>query len=166
MSPKHTNDISNESLTSVAPSQVYFISVGKHIKIGFTTNLKSRLQTFRGSSAEEITVLLTIPGGREVERRLHDLFREERIRKEFFRDCWPVHEFIRFAKERGVDWAFEYIEAWKRKCRHEWDKTKEQRRQERLDAEKRRTGWDGRLETYESIHGPLTRQTYFRVVQS
>ena len=86
---------------------VYFVRIGKHIKIGVTTNLKGRLQSFRTSSAEEITVLLRIPGSREVERRLHDLFREERVRLEFFRDCWPIGEFIRFAKERGVAYAFE-----------------------------------------------------------
>jgi hypothetical protein len=65
-------------------SVVYFVRIGKHIKIGTTISLKGRLQSFRTSSAEEITVLLIIPGGREVERRLHDLFREERIRLEFF----------------------------------------------------------------------------------
>jgi hypothetical protein len=135
---------------NVAP-QVYFVRIGKHVKIGVTTNLKARLRSFRTSSADEITVLLAIPGDREAERRLHDLFREERIRLEFFRDCWLVREFIRFAKVRGVAFAFEYIGAWKQKCRHEWDKTPQQRRQERLAEEERRTGWDGRLETYNSI---------------
>jgi hypothetical protein len=132
-------------------SQVYFVRVGKHIKIGVTTNLKARLQSFRTSSAEEITVLLTIPGDREVERRLHDLFQEERIRLEFFRECWLVGEFIRFAKERGVDWAIDYVEKWKRIRQREANKTPQQRRQERLAAEERRTGWDGRLETYKSV---------------
>ena len=132
-------------------SKVYFVRIGKHIKIGVTTNLKQRLQSFRTSTAEDITVLLTIPGDREVERRLHDLFQEERIRLEFFRDCYPVGEFIRLAKDRGVAFAFECIEAWKQHARKNWGKTRQQRRQERLDDEKRRTGWDGRLGTYESI---------------
>jgi hypothetical protein len=152
MSSKSTIEISNESLTAVAPSQVYFVRIGKHIKIGVTTNLKGRLQSFRTSSTDEITVLLTIPGDREVERRLHDLFREERIQLEFFRgDDWLIHEFIRFAQERGVDWAIDYVEKWKRIREREANKTPQQRRQERLAAEERRTGWDGRLETYKSI---------------
>jgi hypothetical protein len=131
-------------------SQVYFIRVGKHIKIGVTTNLESRLRSFRTASAEEITVLLTIPGDRAVESHLHGLFNEERIRGEFFQDCWLIGEFIRFAKEQSFAFALEYATKWKQRFR-EPRKTKEQIRQERLAEERRRTGWDGRFETYRSI---------------
>jgi hypothetical protein len=78
-------------------SQVYFVRIGQHIKIGTTTNMNARLQQLRGSSAEEITVLLTIPGDRKLERALHDLLQEDRIRLEFFRDSWFIGEFIRRA---------------------------------------------------------------------
>jgi hypothetical protein len=64
------------------PAYVYFVRIGKFIKIGFTTNLRGRLKSFRGTSAEPIEVLLIIPGGRELEQRLHALFCEDRISKQ------------------------------------------------------------------------------------
>jgi hypothetical protein len=54
-------------------STVYFIRIGKFIKIGVTTDLEQRLAAFRGASAEPMEVLLTIPGRRDVEQRLHKL---------------------------------------------------------------------------------------------
>jgi hypothetical protein len=47
-------------LGAVTNSSVYFVRA----KIGFTTNMRRRLKSFRGASAEEITPLLTIPGDR------------------------------------------------------------------------------------------------------
>ena len=37
---------------------VYFIRIGKFIKIGFTTDLEQRLAAFRGASAEPMEVLV------------------------------------------------------------------------------------------------------------
>jgi hypothetical protein len=42
--------------TAHKPAYVYFVRVGKFIKIGFTTNLRGRLKSFRGTSAEPIEV--------------------------------------------------------------------------------------------------------------
>jgi hypothetical protein len=77
--------------------RVYFVRVEKHIKIGVITNIQARLRQFRAASAEEITVLLTMPGDRKLERDLHDLLQEDRVRLEFFRDSWFIGEFIRRA---------------------------------------------------------------------
>jgi hypothetical protein len=92
-------------------SAVYFIRIGKFIKIGFTTNLAGRLKSFRTGTAESITVLLTIPGGRDLERRLHKLFHADRITgTEFFHDQWDICNFIDLTKQKSLDAAFEYIE--------------------------------------------------------
>jgi hypothetical protein len=101
-----------ESLTTVAPPVVYFVRIGKFIKIGFTTNITERLKTFRGASAEPIYVLRIVPGGRDLERKLHQLFAENRINRnnEFFRYEYPLSEFIWMAKDKDIVTAFKYIE--------------------------------------------------------
>jgi len=58
-------------LRGVHDSVVYFIANGGRVKIGYTTNLKSRL----GSLAlRRDAVLLTLQGGPELERALHTHF--------------------------------------------------------------------------------------------
>jgi hypothetical protein len=65
---------------------VYFVKIGKHIKIGFTTNIKERLKSFRGASAEPISLLHIVPGSYALESELHRLFATTKIRNEFFID--------------------------------------------------------------------------------
>lgn len=74
---------------------VYFVQIGKFVKIGFTTNLKSRIKSFKTSTAETITVLKTFPGSYRMEARLHDLFREQRVRNEFFHFDYYIDVFLR-----------------------------------------------------------------------
>jgi hypothetical protein len=120
---KHTSDFPTAPLDAAAV--VYFVKIGKRIKIGFTTNLNERLKAFQGLSPEPINVLLTIPGGRKLETRLHQLFAEHRIRNEFFHDEFFLSSFINMAKQKGVATAFEWIERWQQ----EW------KRRARLKAE-------------------------------
>ena len=64
---------------------VYFVKIGrKAIKIGLTTDLRGRLASFRTATLEDIQVLATFPGGRKLEKYLHKLFADCRIRNEFF----------------------------------------------------------------------------------
>jgi hypothetical protein len=72
---------------TVAPP-VYFVRIGKHIKIGTINNLSRRLGEFRTASAEEITCTSNNARSRDTERRLHALFKEERLKLEFFRAEW------------------------------------------------------------------------------
>ncbi len=90
-------------------SIVYFVRIGQHVKIGFTTNMESRLVTFR-NSALDVQVLLTLPGGRDLERRLHSLFREQRIQRELFRDDARIYDFIRNVEYSGLDRGLKYLE--------------------------------------------------------
>jgi Meiotically up-regulated gene 113/Arm DNA-binding domain len=66
-------------------SVVYFIVIGSAVKIGTTTRFENRLKALRGASAERMTVLAVLPGGRELEQRLHRAFAAARISNEFFR---------------------------------------------------------------------------------
>ena len=65
----------NQPISAGLPSPaVYFICIGKFIKIGVTTNLTERLKTFQCVTVQDVEVLLTIPGDRDLEGRLHTLF--------------------------------------------------------------------------------------------
>jgi len=99
------------SVNGSAAPVVYFVRIGKHIKIGFTTNLTERLKSFRSATAEPIVVLVTAPGGRNLEQKLHLLFAENRINKhnEFFRNERPLSEFIYFARESSFAGGLDYL---------------------------------------------------------
>jgi hypothetical protein len=79
-------------------SIVYFVRIGRFIKIGVTTNLKLRMKSFRTSTAENIVVLLTVPGDRHLERGLHNLFVDDCAKNELFYDDWLLPAFITIAK--------------------------------------------------------------------
>jgi Meiotically up-regulated gene 113 len=74
---------------------VYFIACGDElIKIGHTTNLRSRLRSLRTGTPKELRVLLVIPGTRDDEQELHRKFEAHRVRREWFSRCGPIMEFI------------------------------------------------------------------------
>lgn len=89
---------------------VYFVCIGDCVKIGFSTNLKSRMKTFRTSSADT-QILLTIPGGRELERRLHNLLQEQRIERELYHLEGRVADFLDWHLREGFDRAIALLEA-------------------------------------------------------
>nr|WP_239085916.1 GIY-YIG nuclease family protein [Streptomyces parvus] len=62
-------------LRGVHDSVVYFIANGGRVKIGCTTNLKSRVSAL---SLRTDSVLLALPGGFELERALHARFTQHR----------------------------------------------------------------------------------------
>lgn len=57
-------------------SQVYYIRIGDHIKIGFSTNLKQRISQLR---LQQSALLATEPGGRELEKERHRQFSADRV---------------------------------------------------------------------------------------
>jgi hypothetical protein len=64
-------------------SHVYFIYDGEFTKIGITAgDVKVRMSSLQ--SPRELVCLGTLPGDRELERRLHGLFAERRARGEWF----------------------------------------------------------------------------------
>lgn len=89
---------------------VYFVCIGDCLKIGFSTNMKSRMKTFRTSSADT-QILLTIPGGRELERRLHILLQEQRIERELYHLEGRVADFLDRHLHEGFDRAIAFLEA-------------------------------------------------------
>ena len=75
-------------------SVVYFVAGGAHIKIGTSTNFKSRLASLQTSTVEELTLIGTIPGDAELERQIHARLERYRKRGEWFLDCAEVRSHI------------------------------------------------------------------------
>jgi Meiotically up-regulated gene 113 len=64
---------------------VYFVRAGDAIKIGRTANLAARLRALATASAVPLELLAAVPGGRELEARLHRRWRHLHLRGEWFR---------------------------------------------------------------------------------
>lgn len=77
---------------SVHAPLVYFIRNGTRIKIGWTTNLKSRLSSL---SLPAGAVALTVPGGPQTEAAMHRQFARARVaRTEWFEAIPELEAFI------------------------------------------------------------------------
>jgi len=64
------------------------------VKIGTTTNLKSRLRSLRTAMPSEPVVYLTLPGSSALERELHLRFAADKIGREWFRRSPDIDNFI------------------------------------------------------------------------
>lgn len=72
---------------------VYFLENGDRVKIGHSTNLRSRVKSL---ALQEKDVLLLLQGGLTLERALHSTFAKERIdATEWFAKSERIVEFIR-----------------------------------------------------------------------
>ena len=80
---------------------VYAIAAGDHIKIGYTSNLKSRLSSLQNGSAVLLDVLAAWPGGPQQEKALHAKLSSYRAYGEWFRDTVAVRKAIQRAS--GID---------------------------------------------------------------
>jgi hypothetical protein len=70
---------------------VYFARNGSRIKIGWTTNLKSRMASLSLSMS---AVAITLPGGPELETDLHGQFYDSHIEGEWFELTPDLEAFI------------------------------------------------------------------------
>jgi hypothetical protein len=74
---------------------VYFIADGAgHVKIGYTVDVASRLNSLQTSTAFELRVLAVLKGGAETERQLHERFAEHRVRGEWFRLVPEILDYV------------------------------------------------------------------------
>lgn len=83
---------------------IYFVATsppkGKKIKIGFTTNLKSRLDSLRTGSPVKLALVFTHPGTQQDERALHKRFAEHRMEGEWFWWCTAIEDYINEQSDR------------------------------------------------------------------
>jgi hypothetical protein len=89
-------------------SVVYFVQIGKHIKIGVSTDLRRRIKSFE-NSCPEVYLLLSLPGDRALEQKLHDLLAESRVVREMFRPDRRVLEFITHYEYGGLDRGLRFL---------------------------------------------------------
>lgn len=78
---------------------VYFIQAGGDggfIKIGYAYDVLKRLENLRTGNALQLKILVTLPGGRDLEIQLHERFAEHRENREWFR---PHEDILRFIEE-------------------------------------------------------------------
>ena len=77
-------------------SVVYFVSPGDDlVKIGHTTNLKSRVRTLQTGHSKPLEILLVLYGNRDFERQLHKRFSKQLKRGEWFRLSGEISKFIK-----------------------------------------------------------------------
>jgi len=77
-------------------SVVYFIQAetGGPIKIGTALDVSKRIAMLQTGNPEQLVVLHTFPGQRDLESALHATLREHRIRGEWFADCPEVRRVM------------------------------------------------------------------------
>lgn len=63
---------------------VYFLRSGEAVKIGYTTNIVSRMASLKTGSADDTELLLVVPGTEQTERYFHQHFKSHRLRGEWF----------------------------------------------------------------------------------
>jgi hypothetical protein len=98
-----------ESLKPTPVSVVYFLEIGKHVKIGVTKDLRRRLKQY-ATHAIGVEVLATFPGGRKEEQRLHRAFSALRCEPgEFFSRDPCLSCFIECIKSGDIGAAWGWL---------------------------------------------------------
>jgi len=78
------------------PKWVYFARAGRgnRVKIGTTSSVTSRMRALSHPLVGKLRVIGVVPGGYEVEARMHQRFAEYRIKGEWFRLEDELAEFV------------------------------------------------------------------------
>lgn len=86
------------------PHTCYIVQAGKHLKIGYTSDLANRLETLQTGNALELVLIAEFPydtelAARSYEKLLHSRFRNLRVRGEWFHAA-PVLQQLAVPKPR------------------------------------------------------------------
>jgi hypothetical protein len=76
------------------PGYVYFVRVGRQVKIGFTKSVKQRVKAIQTSCADPVEVLTVMPGTTETEKYLHSRFADYHTGGEWFSLTGVLADFL------------------------------------------------------------------------
>lgn len=93
-------DLTQRDSRPVRLGYVYFVRAGDAIKIGFSTNSKTRLASLQTSNSEQLELLAMMRGTQSDERDLHQQFCHLNLRGEWFRVDEELLDFIRGCQPR------------------------------------------------------------------
>lgn len=63
---------------------VYVVGVRQYVKIGWSHAVVKRILALQAANPDRLLIYAIIPGRPELERQLHERFRRERMRREWF----------------------------------------------------------------------------------
>lgn len=73
---------------------VYVCKLADHVKIGFSTDVESRIASLQTSAPTPIHLLITFPSTQVIERELHKRFAAQRTKGEWFRHEGEIKAWI------------------------------------------------------------------------
>lgn len=73
---------------------VYIALAGQHVKIGRAIDVDERIRNMQSGQMEQIKLLATVPAHPSLEPKLHELFRREHERGEWFRWSPRIERFV------------------------------------------------------------------------
>lgn len=81
---------------------IYFLASAGRIKIGYTSDLKARLQAYTTACSHDYTLIGTADGDTRVEKFIHRALAAYRRKGEWFEDCDEVHQYINKIIKREI----------------------------------------------------------------
>lgn len=81
---KTKEELEVESMARVSVGYVYFIKSGPRVKIGFSTDVISRLSNLKVGNPNDTKLLAAIPGTEDTEAYFHKMFASYREQGEWF----------------------------------------------------------------------------------
>lgn len=65
-------------------SFVYFALAGNRVKIGHSKDPRRRIATLKTGTPQKVRIYYATPGGKQLERSLHEMFADDRVNGEWF----------------------------------------------------------------------------------
>jgi hypothetical protein len=90
--------------TSSNPDDLYFVRVGRHLKIGRSRDVRERFRIISCHAPTKPELVGVLAGAGPTERVWHFAFRKIRSHREWFRICGPLKQTVDAAL-RGEDWT-------------------------------------------------------------
>ncbi|MES2602127.1 MAG: GIY-YIG nuclease family protein [Pseudomonadota bacterium] len=85
----------------MSEGKVYFLEGGGRIKIGHSRDVAARVRNIATSSPIKLGLLGSVDGSHKVEKAVHRMLAEHRVKGEWFVDCPQVRAVLDLMREHG-----------------------------------------------------------------